>query len=316
MRALIFGRCAALLCALSLLAGCGSSTLAGAASKPLAGVRTSGAPLLYASSDGEVDVFDYPSGAKVAQLSGFDSGFDKEGLCADGAGDVFVAGTLSHSSGYTSGQVYEFPYGSQTPSAKLATHGYADGCSVDPTTGNLAVTEYYYPVFGHGDVAIFPNAQGTPAYFSDPNDQRFEYCAYDGSGNLFISLFRAGELLEMASGSQSFQTILLNVKPTFSSSLQWYKNELIVSSWTTENSSENIQRVKIANGIATIVGTTVLTNGHDKRSVGEYAVDGANIVGPDENDKYLAMWKYPKGGAATKNLGRGSGHWRGAVIVR
>ena len=315
MRPVTFGRRAALLCAVSLLAGCGSATFAGGTSRPAADARTSRTALLYASSDGEVDVFDYPSGTKVGQLSGFDSGFDKEGLCADGAGDVFVAGTL-YISGNASGQVYEFQYGSESPSVKLSTHGYADSCSIDPTTGNLAVTEYYYPVFGHGDVAIFPNAQGTPTYYSDPNGQRFSYCAYDSAGNLFISLFRAGELLEMAGGSQSFQTIALNQKPTFSGSLQWYENKLIVASWTTENSPESIQRVQISNGTATILGTTVLANGHDKRSVGQYAVDGANIVGPDENDKYLAMWKYPKGGASTKNLGRGSGHWKGAVIVR
>jgi len=312
MRALTFARCTALLCVSSMLAGCGSSTFAGATSSPMAAVRTARAALLYASADYEVDVFDYPSGAKVGPLFGFDTSFEREGLCTDAAGDVFVAGTVSDGSG----QVYEFQYGSQTPSEKLTTRGYADSCSVDPTTGNLAVAEYYSTAFGHGDVAIFPNAQGSPTYYTDPNSQRFDDCAYDSSGNLFIALFRAGELLEMATGSQSFQAIALNVKPTFSGSLQWYKNELIVASWTTENSPESIQRVKIANGIATIVGTTVLANEHDKRSVGEYVVDGASIVGPDENDKYLEMWKYPAGGNPTKSLGRGNGHWNGTVIVR
>jgi hypothetical protein len=296
---------------LALLAGCGSASTTSVPATSNAAVRAAHAALLYASSDGEVDVFDFPSGTKIGQLSGFDFGFDKEGLCADSAGDVFVAGTVRET-----GQVYEFTVGSQTPAAKLATHGFADSCSVDPKTGNLAVAEYYYPAFGDGDVAVFADAQGDPTYYSDPNGRRFTDCAYDNSGNLFISIFRAGELLELTNGSQSFQTIALNHGGVFSGSLQWYKNELIVASWYTEKSPENIERVKISNGTATILGTTVLSTGHNKRSVGEYAVDGANIVGPDENDKYLAMWKYPAGGRSTKNLGRGNGHWKGTVIVR
>jgi len=244
-------------------------------------------------------------------LGGFDSGFDFQGLCADAAGDVFVTGTSNGS-----GQVYEFAPGSQNPSAKLTTQGYADSCSVDPTTGNLAVAEYYYPVFGHGEVAIFSNAQGSPTYYSDPKGQRFTDCAYDDSGNLFISIYRAGELLELPAGSQSFQTVALNQNGTYSGSLQWYRGKLIVASWYTDNSPEEIERVRVSNGLATILGTTVLNTGHNKRSVGEYAVDGSNIVGPNENDKYLAMWKYPAGGKIIKNLGRGYGHWRGTVIVR
>ena len=85
--------------AATLLVACESRSPAGSPN-PIPQVkqtvtRASGGTLLYASDGYNVDVFSYPKGSPVGQLSGFDSGFSKEGLCTDGAGDVFVAGYLN-----------------------------------------------------------------------------------------------------------------------------------------------------------------------------------------------------------------------------
>jgi len=65
------------------------------------------------------------------------------GLCVDAQGNVFVP-TWQGESG-TRGYVYEFAHGGSTPIATLSDPGGAFGCSVDLTTGNLAVTNNVAP---------------------------------------------------------------------------------------------------------------------------------------------------------------------------
>jgi hypothetical protein len=82
--------------------------------------------LLYASSlPYSVYVYTYPKGKVV----GFLSGFSPRGLCSNQNGDVFVASRYG---------VYEYPHGRAKPIAIIAVQ-YPEGCSLDPTTGDLAV---------------------------------------------------------------------------------------------------------------------------------------------------------------------------------
>ena len=267
---------------------------------------------MYASTGWNVYVFDFPGGTLVGQLGGFDQGFEKNGLCLDGAGDLFVTG-WNHDS--YKGQTYEFAPGGQTPTAKLITGGVAHTCSVDPTTGNLAVAEIQDKLRDdHGAVAVFAGAQGDPTYDVDSETSSFRDCAYDSSGNLFISQDYRGDLRELPHGSQSFATIALNAG-IVSGSLQWYGGELLVSSWTAKKSKDTIEQVEISGSTGTVVGTTVLESKGRRRSVGQYVVDGDTIVGPGGSDKYIEFWNYPAGGEPTKNLGRGNpGNWQSVAI--
>ncbi|HEX3457416.1 MAG TPA: hypothetical protein VHR97_05625 [Candidatus Baltobacteraceae bacterium] len=267
---------------------------------------------MYASTGWNVDVFDFPSGTPEGQLGGFDQGFEKNGLCLDGANDLFVAG-WNHDS--LRGQTYEFAPGGQTPIEKLTTRGIAHTCSVDPTTGNLAVAEIRDKSGDpHGAIAVFAGAQGSPAYYIDLQTIEFRDCAFDNAGNLYISQDSQGNLVELAQGSQTFETIALNAG-AISGSLQWYDGELLVSSWTAKRSRDTIDQVQITGSMATIVGTTLLDGKGRTRSADQYVVGGGIIVGPGDNDKYLEMWNYPAGGRPTKNLGRGNpGTWQSVAI--
>jgi hypothetical protein len=140
--------------------------------------RSPGRNLLYASTHaGEVYIFSYPSGEYLNAL--VPGATDIGGLCTDTVGDVFVATR----DGYE-GIIYEYAHGGTSPVSTLTNYEYgAYTCAADPTTGNLAVFSH---ATGEDVVAIYPDAQGNPTYYTVPNMNTFPgYLAYDSQGNLF-----------------------------------------------------------------------------------------------------------------------------------
>ena len=157
----------------------------------------------------------YPSGDLVSSiaLSG-----DKEGACSDSAGNAFITNGT---------QVVEYAHAGTTPIATLVIPGRtALGCSIDPTTGNLAVT------FNGNDVnlAIFPSATGEPTLFDAPTAA---YCGYDADGNLFLS----GEkvIAELANGSSSFQLFSIVGKARVIGQIQWDGRSMTLESRSPGN---------------------------------------------------------------------------------
>jgi hypothetical protein len=107
--------------------------------------------LLYVTNgDYGVLVYAYPRVRLVGTLSGFE-GLD--GLCADKAGDIFIP-----SAGLA--EIFEYAHGGTSPIATLSDQdGEAHACSVDPTTGNLAVTNIdSLSGSGGGNIAIYAHA--------------------------------------------------------------------------------------------------------------------------------------------------------------
>ena len=97
-------------------------------------------------------------------LTGFDN---RQGECVDGAGNVFVTNSFK-------GQILEYAHGGTTPIATLSDpNQYPIDCAVDPTTGNLAVTNYFAKT-GPGSVAIYQGAQGAPLFYAE-NNVNYEY---------------------------------------------------------------------------------------------------------------------------------------------
>jgi hypothetical protein len=88
--------------------------------------------LLYISdlSTNDVYVYDDQSGKAVGTLTGFNEPY---GQCVDKKGDVWITNFQGKS-------VVEYAHGGAKPIHALNTDGSSDGCSVDPTTGNLAVS--------------------------------------------------------------------------------------------------------------------------------------------------------------------------------
>jgi sugar lactone lactonase YvrE len=89
--------------------------------------------LLYVSDgdDEAVWIFSYPKGKLKGMLYGF--GYP-HGACVDKLGDIFITDAEYQ-------VVFEYPHGSAKPNTVLIDKPYSNpnDCSVDPTTGDLAV---------------------------------------------------------------------------------------------------------------------------------------------------------------------------------
>lgn len=154
--------------------------------------------LLYVSSasSGDVFIYSYRKRRQVGALHGLNA----RGLCVDAEGDVYVANTYPP-------KVLEYAHGGTQPIKELTGAGNEPGaCSVDPTTGNLAVTNFSGPNF----IAIYAHASGTPKLYQRSDLAYMFYCTYDGLGNLFsdgqsnarISGLYKNRFLELAKDSE------------------------------------------------------------------------------------------------------------------
>jgi hypothetical protein len=240
--------------------------------------------LLYvASQEYGMFVLSYPQGKVVTQ---FELPSVPLGICSDQSGDVFVA------TGGTPGYVYEYAHGGTSPIATLdAGYRYPAACAVDPTTGNLAV------VIDPTQIAIFPDAQGTPTYYNDPNMDAMYYCAYDDSGNLFVDgqYINTAMLAELPYGGSSFTGITLDKRIRRPGSMQWMGTYLALGT-----SKKFVYHVQIAGSSGSIVDKTV----HDLLK-SPWTIDGNRLISVygSKDGGYpfkVAYWTYPKGGAPTQ----------------
>lgn len=181
--------------AAALLAGCGGSQLPSAepGAAPQSRVVTTQADrsrswmlpeakrehLLYVSDplDHEVYVYSLPDGKIVGTLTGL---VNPGGECSDKAGHVWITLNVG---GLGPGTLVEYAHGGTKPIATLNDSDPPQHCSVDPTTGNLAVAPAYG---GQRGVAIYAKARGLPKYHHARNAGPWD-CAYDNSGNLFVA---------------------------------------------------------------------------------------------------------------------------------
>src|SRR5579862_2898865 len=145
-------------------------------------------PLVYASGSFE-DVFIYDfSGNQVGQLGGF---FDPGGLCSDASGDVYITDGEQ-------GLIYAYPAGASLPDDVIDDRPEQPiSCAVDPTTGNLAVTNDLS--LSSGNVAIYaPGSDSKPTTYAAPNMTSYAFAAYDPSGNLYVDGGGTKDAFELA----------------------------------------------------------------------------------------------------------------------
>jgi hypothetical protein len=85
----------------------------------------------------------------------------------------------SSTEGQYTGIIYESAHGVASPIATFhETSGSPYGCSVDATTGNLAVAN-------DSNVAVFAGTQGTATYYSVKGLSHMKSCVYDTTGDLY-----------------------------------------------------------------------------------------------------------------------------------
>lgn len=241
--------------------------------------------LLYISDYYGVHVFSYPKGVHVGDIYGFVS---PAGICSNHAGDVFVTDTPTY-------HVYEYAHGS-TKRLKTLYDNYVDfgpiDCSVDPTTGNVAVASD-----GDGFVVIFPKAKNRPQVYYDTYAIMF-YCTYDRQGNLFVDKVihrRTNYIGELPKGETQFKNYLLDGRITHSGGIQFDGKHVVIE----DQSSHIAYRLRLSGSKAIVLGSTPL-NG--TQYVDQYWIQGKTLIGPDSNTT-VYLWKYPAGGSPVGSIG-------------
>jgi len=286
-----FRGAAIVLVAVFAFTGCGGSTgttgtlpLGAMTQRRAHKASGSSGDLLYIAGagvyQGLVAVLTFPQAQPFATITGIPN---PHGVCSDSVGNVWVTAS--------GGDIYEFAHGGTTPIAELNTgsSGSAISCSVDPTTGNLAVNS------GNG-IAIFRDAQGTPTTYSPPFSSWAT--SYDGQGNLFVDSSQAFQIAELPSGGSTFEIISLNKKGGDNGGLQWDGKYLAVATHKMKNDNA-VYRIRISGTTGTVVQVVRLHGLHPETPL---SIQG-NIIAAVTTRAEMGFWKYPRGGNPTKIFG-------------
>jgi hypothetical protein len=251
------------------------------------------------TNDNRVDVYSYPAGKRVGSLTGF------QGLafmCVDKAGDVYIPN-------YGPSEILEYVHGGTQPIAMLKDpQAMPYSCSIDPTTGNLAVANYTYGGGKIGNVVIYRHARGRPKGYRAYDSSHDYFCAYDNAGDLFVEgNSPAGSggffaLDELPKGSRYFGSVTLQDITAYPNGLQWVGNYLAMGTGTLPGPSSGdtyIYHVQISHFVARTIGTTQLV---ENGLTGNFFVEGSTIVVSDVAKPKVGFFTYPAGGAPTKSL--------------
>jgi hypothetical protein len=243
--------------------------------------------LLYVATGDNVYVLSYPHGKLVGTLD-----IEGNNLCSDNHGDVFIP------NGY---DVLEYVHGGDSPIQTLNAGDIALGCAVDPTTGNLAVTN---EASGAGELAIFPNAKEPSAWYRDPEIYTYGLCGYDDKGNLFLDGSGSGNFLaELPYGSSTFRNYPLNDSFDVYGSVEWDGKHISLSNPTTRQ----VYRLKLSKSSLKVTGTTKI-DGWQNNYSGHWPyiqtwLQRGTFIAQSSDRAELGLWRYPEGGNASKVIG-------------
>jgi hypothetical protein len=273
----------------AMLAGCATQDDIPTATQAMHGFSrvppgTSSGDLIYVASAFEPDVttsfYTYPGLQYVGSIEG------GTGLCSDKTGDVYVV----YDGGWT-----EYAHGGTTPIQTYSNSQYNFlHCSVDPVTGNLAVSVQ------ETGAAIFTNASNSPLIYAGPYGDQV-YCAYDRSGDLFVfgspygGSSPAPLLEELPYNTWALVPISLPQKIHEAEPLQWDGQHIAVA----QQRGPTVHRLKFLNGRARIVLSSRF-HGTNRGQIQQFWISGTTIVIPfnvkGSSADDVGVWNYPNGG--------------------
>lgn len=303
MKRLRLSHCALSICVAAILpTGCGGTQIAGLGTTPpdVNAARhttyrsgswmkpaSSNSDLLYVSNyetdsgPGNVYVYLYPDGSLVGTLTGFQN---PQSICTNKSGDVFIPDA-------SAADVVEYAHGGMSPIKTLSDSGEPSACSVDPTTGNLAVSNL------KSFVSIYKKSRGTPKNYSTPLPT--DFCGYDNAGNLFADGYdydrSPNEIVvwKLFKGGASFKDVNLpsglKLNNKFPVGFQWVGKDLTFAHANPPQYGccGHIFRFTIQGTDATKVGGTTVSK------VSNFFVKGSTVI-VATGGEYVDLYDYPK----------------------
>ncbi|MGA8475554.1 MAG: hypothetical protein WB681_10820 [Candidatus Cybelea sp.] len=302
MKSFVLRRCASLVALVGVLAGCSNGNRI-SPSAPLTGQDATNSAaktgaFLYISDTTKsiVNVYSYPQGRLLNTLTAVK---DPEGLCADGAGNVWVVETV-----YS--KIVEFARAGTKPIATLSDgNEYPDACAVNRRNGDLAVANNNDGGSDPGSVAIYQGARGVPTIYSDRAVWFVYFLDFDGGGNLFIdgtswsNHGRRFRLAELPRGADNIVNLKVSgAKIEFPGDVQYNKGNVAIG--------DGKRPVIYQTTDGTVTGHTSF---HDLCKVTAFFIEGAHVIAPNTcgtvgrpGRKDVLIYNYPAGGAPIKRL--------------
>jgi DNA-binding beta-propeller fold protein YncE len=254
-----------------------------AASVPLK-ARDKTVVLVTDSGTNEVYTYAYPSGTPLKTLTGFN---EPQGACSDGAGHFWVANTGDSN-------VLEISSAGEVLNTLSDKGNYPVGCSYDPTSGDLAVSNLITTGDGPGNVAVFRKASGMPKIVAIPALQRVYFIAYAGStSTLVVSGEDASYESTVAILSRGVSRVLILEGTTiaFPGGLAWSTKLHLMN--VVDQETGVVYRFKLT---GRIVGSTKLQGAGD--IVDDFAIFGGTLLtvgaGTGANSDF-EVFAYPSG---------------------
>jgi|HubBroStandDraft_4_1064222.scaffolds.fasta_scaffold00003_254 hypothetical protein len=310
--------------AVALIAGCASGGLQSQpATLPAVGAaQTSGAAanrgkswmlpqgkggssiLIYAEDEqtGNVNVYDYSSGAQVGTIGGFVA----NGGCVDAKGDVYFVDSGA-------GTLVKYAHGGTTPLRTYRPGGTLVGCSID-SKGDVAITGS-----SPGRVIIYSKRDSKKgASYSDTDCESIAPMGYDNKGNVI----GAGEydqvsVCALLAGTKQETTLSTSgITINFPNGTMWDGKYIVVGDQeaTSGKNDTGMYEATISGNTLTSAGEAVLTDtcyrGYtdvlDPFVVGKKntpvntqqgnVVVGSNLYCFESDSGGIEFWHYPKGG--------------------
>jgi DNA-binding beta-propeller fold protein YncE len=239
--------------------------------------------------------FTYPAGKYLGQITGL---VEPRGLCSDAKGDVWVTDTGSST-------IEKYSHNGRHIGT-LHDDGFEPySCAVDPQSGNLAVANILSNSAGSGNVAIFTNASGKPAFY--PGDIHFAfYVAYARSGGtLYVDGLDALETFQYASfANGTFKSIpIQGVTVKFPGPLAPADMGNAIDVADQQSTPPTIYRVDRSGRLK---GSTELHCSNTSGSCGLEAmiIEGHHVL-VDALGPGVEGFKYPTGGDVVMTIGAG-----------
>lgn len=246
--------------------------------------------LLYVSTydDNELHVFSFPRGTSMGRLSGFNH---IGGLCTDPAGNIWIGDY---------DKMLEYGHGGTQPIKTLKNpmpSAFIGSCSVDPTTGNLAISNTP-DGSDYGNVGVYENAEGSPRYYELYKPQQ---CSYDGTGDLYCDTHIEDSFLfglyKLPAKKQQFAKVSLNKSIVEPGGMQWDGRYLMVGDAETNV----VHRFHVHGRKGRSVGSLLLSKGN---WVNEFSIARSKLAGANYDGRSVMIWPFPRGGKPVTTIPR------------